>query len=76
MKQLIGRQHSFYIDYDTGILTIEDHEQIIEIPIGKITKITPVTWDEKTETLEDVSKKQPETEVVFDSSVDLKSKIV
>ena len=66
----LGRDFDLKLDLEKGILFIETRgidSYIIEIPIGKITKIGKVKWNRRAgEKFKDVSKKKPPREVLFD----------
>lgn len=64
----------FSLDKEQGILVatayIGAKAFLIEIPVSKIYEIKPVKWDKKAgEKLEDVEKKKPLTELIFNATV-------
>ena len=68
----LGSKVTLYIDLDDMTLHIEPRDSIIDepglkiiIPISKLIKYLPVEWDKKKETLEDVSKKKPEADPLY-----------
>ena len=69
----LGTKATMYIDLNDMTLHIEPRDPVIDerglkivIPISQLIKYLPVTWDKEKETFEDVAKKKPKPDLVYD----------
>lgn len=69
----LGARATMYLDLNDMTLHIEPRDPAIDerglkliIPISKLIKYLPVEWDKEKETFEDVAKKKPKADTIYD----------